>query len=50
MGGGCDRTVAAVHVLDQNGRRTSQTLASHDGRFEIDGTRDRTLYYEIELR
>jgi hypothetical protein len=37
-------------VLEQNGRRTGQTLAIEAGHFEINGIRDRTLYYEVELR
>ena len=44
------RTVTAVHVLDHNGRRTGQTLAIKAGHFELDGIRDRTLYYEVELQ
>ncbi|MCX7010319.1 MAG: hypothetical protein NTY53_24290 [Kiritimatiellaeota bacterium] len=44
------RTVIAVHVLDQSGRRTGKTLTINAGRFELDGTRDQTLYYEVELR
>ncbi len=44
------RTVAAVNVLDQNGRRTGKSLAVAEGRFAIDGARDRTLYYEIQFK
>ncbi len=43
------RTVRAVRVLDHDGRRTERTLPVADGRFTIDGTRDRAFYYEIEL-
>ncbi|HVX12906.1 MAG TPA: hypothetical protein VHC22_17115 [Pirellulales bacterium] len=42
------RPIAAVHVLDHAGQRTGKTLEVHSGRFTIDGTRDRTLYYEVE--
>ena len=44
------RAVTAVRVLDQNGRRTDKSLTINAGRFEIDGTRDRTLYYEVEFQ
>ena len=41
------RKVARVNVLDHDGRRTDKTLEVKDGRFAIDGRRDRTLYYEV---
>ncbi len=41
------RKVARVNVLDQDGRRTGRTLPVEDGKFTIDGTRDRTPYYEV---
>jgi hypothetical protein len=41
------RPVAAVHVLDHNGRRTGRTLPVENRRFLIDGARDKTLYYEV---
>jgi len=44
------RPIAAVNVLDQDGRRTDKTLEVTGGSFTIDGTRDRTLYYEIVYR
>jgi hypothetical protein len=44
------RPVAAVHVLNHTGQRTGKTLAAQSGRFTIDGTRDRALYYEVEFR
>jgi hypothetical protein len=44
------REVAAVNVLDHDGRRSGKTLPVRDGRFTIDGTRDRTLYYELIFR
>jgi len=43
------RGVAAVNVLDQNGRRTGKTVPVADGRFTIDSARDRTLYYEVQF-
>jgi hypothetical protein len=44
------RTVAAVNVLDHDGRRTGRTLTITDGRFALDGAKDRAIYYEVELR
>ena len=41
------RRVAAVRLLDQDGRRTERTLTVTNGRFALDGTRDRTPYYEV---
>ena len=44
------RSVAAVNVLDHDGRRTGRSLPVADGRFSIDGARDKTLYYEVQFR
>ena len=44
------RTIAAVNVLDQDGRRSGEKLEVNNGAFSIDGTRDKTLYYEIVFR
>ncbi len=41
------RPIAAVHVLDHDGRRTGRTLPVTEGRFEIDGARDKAIYYEV---
>jgi hypothetical protein len=38
---------ATVHVLDHDGVRTGRTLPVEDGRFTIDGARDRTPYYLV---
>jgi len=43
------RKVAAVNILDQNGRRTGKSLPVTAGRFTIDGARDRTLCYEVQF-
>ena len=43
------RKVASVHVLDHDGRRTGRALPVENGRFEIDGTRDKALYYEVVM-
>ena len=43
------RRVAAVNVLNQNGGRTGRSLPVVEGRFTIDGARDRTLYYEVRF-
>jgi len=37
-----------VFVLDQDGRKTDVTLPVSRNKFEIDGTRYKTIYYEIE--
>jgi hypothetical protein len=44
------RRIAAVHVLDHDGNRTGKTLKEAGGSFAIDGTREKTLYYEIEFK
>lgn len=41
------RTIAEVHVLDHDGRRSGVTLPVTGGRFTIDGNRDQAVYYEI---
>ncbi len=41
------RPVAAVRVLDHDGRRTDKQLSLENGRFVIDGARDHALYYEV---
>ena len=37
-------------MLDQDGRPGGRTLEVHDGRFAVDGSKDKTLYYEIVFR
>jgi hypothetical protein len=44
------RPIEAVHVLDHDGRRTGRTLEVKDGRFTLDGARDKAIYYEVEYR
>jgi hypothetical protein len=44
------RPVEAVHVLDHDGRRTGRTLPAADGRFTLDGARDKAIYYEVVFR
>ncbi len=39
--------IVSVNVLDHDGRRTSRTLPVTGRRFTVDGTRDKTLYYEV---
>ncbi len=41
------RGVAAVNVLDHDGRRTSRTLPVQNGQFTLDTGRDKALYYEV---
>lgn len=43
------RTPVRVTLLDHDGRPTPRTLPVRDGSFTIDGVRDRTPYYRIEL-
>lgn len=42
-----DRQVATVNVLDHDGKRTGQSLNVADGKFTIEGARDKALYYEV---
>jgi hypothetical protein len=44
------RPVAAVKLLDHSGNPTGRTLPVTKGRFTIDGTKDRTLYYQVVFR
>ena len=44
------RPVAAVNVLDHDGRRTGRTLAVTDGQFTLDGAKDKAIYYEVVFR
>ncbi|HEY7315272.1 MAG TPA: hypothetical protein VH643_38430 [Gemmataceae bacterium] len=44
------RPIAAVNVLDHDGHRTGRTLPVTEGRFTLDGTKDKTIYYEIVFR
>ncbi len=41
------RKVREVEVLDHDGRRTGKKLPVEGGRFTIDGSRDRTMYYAV---
>jgi hypothetical protein len=41
------RRPVEVHILDHDGRRTGRQLPSDDGRVQIDGTRDKAIYYEF---
>jgi len=44
------RPVESVNVLDHDGRRTGRTLTVKDGRFILDGAKDRAIYYEVVFR
>jgi hypothetical protein len=44
------RQVEAVNVLDHDGRRTGRTLVVTDGRFTLDGAKDKAIYYEVVFR
>ncbi|MDQ2799041.1 MAG: hypothetical protein M3Y13_05290, partial [Armatimonadota bacterium] len=41
------RRIAAVNILDHDGKRTGRTLPVQNGAFTIDGSVDKTPYYEI---
>jgi hypothetical protein len=45
-----ERPIAAVNVLDHDGRRTGQTIPVKDGRFTLDGAKDKAIYYEVVFR
>ena len=42
-----NRKVAAVNVLDADGKRTGRTLPVKDGQFTIDEAQEKTVYYEV---
>jgi len=44
------RLIAAVNVLDHDGRRTGRTLVVTDGRFMLDGAKDKAMCYEVVFR
>ncbi len=44
------RQIAAVNVLDHDGRVTGRTLPVADGAFTIDGARDKAIYYEVVFK
>jgi len=44
------RPVAAVNILDHDGRRTGRTLPVKDGCFTLDGAKDKAIYYEVVFR
>ena len=44
------RQIEAVNILDHDGRRTGRTLPVKDGRFTLDGTKDKAIYYEVVFR
>jgi hypothetical protein len=44
------RPVAAVNILDHDGRRTGRTVPVTDGRFMLDGAKDKAIYYEVTFR
>jgi hypothetical protein len=44
------RPIEAVNVLDHDGCRTNRTLTVKDGRFTLDGAKDKAIYYEVVFR
>ncbi|MEI8341629.1 MAG: hypothetical protein WCH43_08865 [Verrucomicrobiota bacterium] len=46
----CGRAVAAVNILDQDGQRTGQTLPLRGNNFEIDSSKEKTIYYEVVFK
>ena len=45
-----NRPIASVNILDHDGRRTGRTLPVTDGRFTLDGAKDKAIYYEVVFR
>ena len=43
-------TIAPVNILDHDGRRIDKTLRMKDGRFTLDGAKDKAIYYEVVFR
>jgi hypothetical protein len=41
------RPVEAVNVLDHDGRRTGRTIPVTDGKFTLDGAKEKAIYYEV---
>jgi hypothetical protein len=44
------RPIAGANVLDHDGRRTGRSLVVTDGRFTLDGVKDKAIYYEVVFR
>jgi hypothetical protein len=44
------RPIAAVNILDHSGRATGRTVPVTDGRFTLDGAKDKAIYYEVVYR
>jgi hypothetical protein len=44
------RTIEAVNILDHDGRPTGKTVSVEDGRFTLDGAKDKAIYYEVVFR
>lgn len=38
-----------MHVLAHDGRRPDRTLPVENGRFTMDGAKDKALYYEVVM-
>jgi hypothetical protein len=45
-----NRPIAAVNILDHDGRRTGRKVPVTDGRFTLDGAKDKAIYYEVVFR
>jgi len=41
------RPITAVNILDHDGKATGRTLTANQGRFSLDGSVDKALYYEV---
>jgi hypothetical protein len=44
------RAIEAVNILDHDGRRTERRVPVTEGRFILDGAKDKTIYYEVVYR
>ena len=42
-----DHKIAAVNILDADGKPTGNTLPVTNGTFTVDGTKDKTMYYQV---
>jgi hypothetical protein len=42
-----NRPIAAVNILDHDGRRTGRNVSATDGRFTLDGAKTKAIYYEV---
>ncbi len=44
------RDIAAVNILDHDGKRTTRTIPVQSGKFTVDGAVEKTMYYEVVFK